>query len=75
MFCKYCGTELDNDVIVCTNCGNQVQELKTTSSLDTLVKDKNAWYYEWWFIILMFIFFFPIGIVLLILKLNNDKTN
>lgn len=75
MFCKYCGTELDNDVIVCTNCGKQVQELKTTSSLDTLVKDKNAWYYEWWFIVLMFIFFFPIGIVLLILKLNNDKAN
>lgn len=73
MFCKYCGTELDDDVVVCTNCGKQVQELKTTNSLDTLVKDKNAWYYEWWFIVLMFIFFFPIGIVLLVLKLNNEK--
>lgn len=29
MFCKHCGAEIDNDVIICVKCGKQVQELKS----------------------------------------------
>lgn len=29
MFCKFCGVEIDNNVVVCTKCGRQVQELRT----------------------------------------------
>lgn len=32
MFCRHCGNELDNNVIVCTRCGKQVQDVKYTSS-------------------------------------------
>lgn len=81
MFCKHCGNEIDDDVIICMSCGKQVQELKqeqvkpkvTTQKINKAVEDTNAWYYEWWFIILMFIVFFPIGIVLMIVKLMNEK--
>ena len=73
MYCKYCGTELDNEVVVCIKCGKQVQDLKvspsaTATQINQLALDKNAWYFETWFIVLMFLFFFPIGIILLILK-------
>lgn len=74
MFCKYCGNEIDEEVVVCPKCGKQVKELKresATKTVNELVKNTGAWYYEWWFIILMFLVFFPIGIVLLILKFEN----
>lgn len=73
MFCKHCGTQLDDDVIVCTSCGKQVQGLKMnneSNSINELVNNKSAWYYEWWFIILMIVFVFPVGIILLVLKLK-----
>lgn len=76
MFCKFCGNEIDEEVVVCPKCGKQVKELKRESaskSLNELVEDKDAWYYETWFIVLMFLFFFPAGIILLILKLNKSK--
>lgn len=28
MFCKYCGNQIDEDVIICPKCGKQVQNLK-----------------------------------------------
>lgn len=81
MFCRHCGNEIDDDVIICMKCGKQVQDLKqdqvkakvTTQKINKAVEDTNAWYYEWWFIILMFVVFFPIGIVLMIVKLMNEK--
>lgn len=79
MFCKFCGNEIDEDVVVCPKCGKQVKELKRESSdvektIKNIASDKNAWYFEWWFIIVMFIVFFPVGIVLLVLKLNNENS-
>ena len=29
-FCKYCGTKIHEDAVICTNCGRQVEELKGT---------------------------------------------
>lgn len=28
-FCKYCGTKIPEDAVICTACGRQVEELKT----------------------------------------------
>ncbi len=28
MFCKFCGNEIDEEVVVCPKCGKQVKELK-----------------------------------------------
>ena len=68
MYCKHCANEIDEDVIICPKCGKQVQELKREDSLNRIIEDKNAWYFQTWFIVLMFFVFFPIAIVLLILK-------
>ena len=73
MFCKHCGKQIDDDVIVCPGCGKQVQDLKRepiSKNVEDVVNNKDAWYYEWWFIILMFFVFFPLGISLLVLKLK-----
>nr|DAT81713.1 MAG TPA: TM2 domain [Caudoviricetes sp.] len=32
MFCKFCGNEIDEDVVVCPKCGKQVKELKVEKS-------------------------------------------
>lgn len=75
MYCKHCGNEIDNDVIICTKCGKQVQDLKVTKPTSSTginssewYTDKSAWYFETWFIILMFLFVFPVGIFLLVFK-------
>ena len=31
-FCKYCGTKIPEDAVICTNCGRQVEELKNTQA-------------------------------------------
>ncbi len=31
-FCKYCGQKIPMDAVVCTKCGRQVEELRTSSS-------------------------------------------
>ena len=33
MFCKFCGNEIDEDMVVCPKCGKQVKELKKESTL------------------------------------------
>lgn len=35
MYCKHCGNEIDEDVIICPKCGKQVQEVKTNMSINT----------------------------------------
>jgi len=41
MFCKFCGNEIDEEVVVCPKCGKQVKELKVeksnSASLDTSI--------------------------------------
>lgn len=34
MFCRHCGNEIDEDVVVCTKCGKQVKELKYENSFN-----------------------------------------
>ncbi|MEG0712816.1 MAG: zinc-ribbon domain-containing protein [Niameybacter sp.] len=36
MFCKYCGNEIDEDVVVCTKCGKQVKESKYENSPNSI---------------------------------------
>ena len=36
MFCKYCGNEIDEEVVVCTKCGKQVKELKYSDEKNSL---------------------------------------
>lgn len=31
-FCKFCGTKIPEDCVVCTACGRQVEELKSAAS-------------------------------------------
>ena len=30
-FCKYCGAKMPEDAVLCTSCGRQVEELKSSS--------------------------------------------
>ncbi len=30
-FCKYCGTKISEDAVICTSCGRQVEELKSAA--------------------------------------------
>lgn len=30
-FCKYCGAKMQGDAVLCTSCGRQVEELKSSS--------------------------------------------
>lgn len=36
-FCKYCGTKIPEDAVICTNCGRQVEELKNTQAQPQVV--------------------------------------
>ena len=42
MFCKHCGKEIDDDVIVCPNCGKQVQELKAEKNDTPIIVNNSA---------------------------------
>ncbi len=41
MYCKHCGKEIDDDVIICVHCGKQVQELKMEKSEQPIVINNN----------------------------------
>ncbi len=34
-FCKHCGAKIPEDAIICTSCGRQVEEMKSTSAQST----------------------------------------
>ena len=42
MYCKHCGKEIDDDVIVCPNCGKQVQELKGNNNGQQIIINNSA---------------------------------
>jgi len=33
MFCKHCGSQIDDDCVICPNCGKQVGELKQSQDI------------------------------------------
>ena len=39
MFCSTCGTEVNDNAVICPNCGCQLKKLETTFSGDS----KNKW--------------------------------
>lgn len=42
MFCKHCGKEIDDDVIICPNCGKQVKDLKTENNEPQIIINNTA---------------------------------
>lgn len=42
MFCKYCGNEIDESVVVCPHCGKQIGELKTETQSSGAGSDLNV---------------------------------
>ncbi|MBR4334827.1 MAG: TM2 domain-containing protein [Clostridia bacterium] len=36
-FCKYCGTKIPIDAVICSSCGRQVEELKHSSNEPSVV--------------------------------------
>lgn len=41
-FCKYCGEKIPGDAVMCTKCGRQVEELKTSSEAQPQIVINNA---------------------------------
>ena len=41
-FCKHCGTKIPEDAVICTACGRQVEELKTSSANNPSIVINNA---------------------------------
>lgn len=31
-YCKFCGAQVDDNVIICTKCGKQIEEIKTSTT-------------------------------------------
>lgn len=42
-FCKFCGSEVNADAVICTKCGKQIEELKTekTNSPQVIINNSN----------------------------------
>lgn len=40
-FCKYCGSKIPEDAVMCTYCGRQVEELKSTQS-QVIINNTNT---------------------------------
>ncbi len=41
-FCKFCGEKINEDAVICTKCGRQVEELKSTKSDTPSIVINNA---------------------------------
>ena len=41
-FCKHCGAKIPEDAIICTVCGRQVEEIKTSSTNNPSIVINNA---------------------------------
>lgn len=42
-FCKHCGAKIAEDAIICTACGRQVEELKSSNNnLNIVINNTNA---------------------------------
>lgn len=44
MFCKYCGNELSEDAIFCTNCGAHVETSETNSQQSQTTETNSSEY-------------------------------
>lgn len=51
-YCKYCGQKIPIDAVLCTNCGRQIEELKTNNQTQSVIinqifeqnkKPRNKW--------------------------------
>ncbi len=41
-FCKFCGSKIPKDAVICTSCGRQVEELKVSSSVSQPIIINNT---------------------------------
>lgn len=41
-FCKFCGAKIPMDAVLCTSCGRQVEELKSSSSAQPNIVINNS---------------------------------
>ncbi len=40
-FCKFCGTKIPEDAVICTACGRQVEELKSSATPNIVINNAN----------------------------------
>ena len=71
-FCKFCGKEIDKDLMICPKCGRQLKvvkkeevEEKAKKDEQPTVQDSPKFYTQVWFMWVMLIFFAPVGIFLI----------
>lgn len=41
-FCKYCGSKIPEDAIMCTYCGRQVEELKSSKPDNIIINNSSS---------------------------------
>ena len=41
-FCKHCGEKIPKDAIICTKCGRQVEEIKSSSAEQIIINNNNS---------------------------------
>ena len=40
-FCKFCGAKIPVDAVMCTSCGRQVEELKSSAQPNIIINNSN----------------------------------
>lgn len=67
-FCKFCGAEIDKELIVCPKCGRQLKLIKAEheeEKVEANIEEKSKFYSQDWFMWLMLFLFPPVGIFLM----------
>ncbi len=41
-FCKYCGSKIPEDAVMCTYCGRQVEELKSSKPDNIIINNSSS---------------------------------
>lgn len=41
-FCKFCGAKIPVDAVICTACGRQVEEMKSTAQPNIVINNQNS---------------------------------
>lgn len=83
-FCKFCGTKIDNDSLVCPECGKQLKENKKENKEENKKENKKEvisekkevqkkFYEQQWFMWVMLVLFAPVGIFLM-WRFNDKMT-
>lgn len=41
-FCKYCGSKIPEDAVMCTHCGRQVEELRSSKPDNIIINNSSS---------------------------------